>query len=430
MHHDDPVRVVRPSSGWPAWSPRPTPGPTIAPTDRSMPPPVMTNVMPIADHADDRGEPQDGQHVVDAGEPVAGGDDADDAQQHQGDDQAEVAPDRAGRASAGEAAAGAASGGAAGRPVLAGVVGRRGSLSRVRLRVARARSCRASFHDQVEDLVLVELVGRGRRAGRAPRRRPGPGRPDRAPPRSRWTRRRRRRPRRRGDGRGRRSRVRAPTSTPRVGSSSSSTRQSAEQPAGQHDLLLVAAGQGARPRGRRRRGARRAPRPAPRRGVALGAAVEEAAAREAGEAGDADVVADRLRRAAAPWLLRSSGASPTPAATAAPHRPGAQPPAVDGDRAGGRPCGRRRRLEDLGAPGADQPGEPDDLAGADVEGDVRELARAGRGPRPRSSGSASATALGRGREDVLDRAAGHQPDELRGRASPWPAGRWRRCGRP
>ena len=44
---------------------------TIAPTDRSMPPPMITNVMPTLTTPMTDGEPQDRQHVVDAGEPVA-----------------------------------------------------------------------------------------------------------------------------------------------------------------------------------------------------------------------------------------------------------------------------------------------------------------------------------------------------------------------
>ena len=53
---------------------------TIAPTDRSMPPPMITKVMPTLTTPITDGQPQDRQHVVDAGEPVAGGDDADDAE--------------------------------------------------------------------------------------------------------------------------------------------------------------------------------------------------------------------------------------------------------------------------------------------------------------------------------------------------------------
>ena len=69
---------------------------------------------------------------------------------------------------------------------------------------------------------------------------------------------------------GGRSPALAPTSTPRVGSSSSSTRHCAHQPAGEHDLLLVAARQLARePVGIVRLGVERPQLLA--RGLALGA---------------------------------------------------------------------------------------------------------------------------------------------------------------
>ena len=89
------------------------------------------------------------------GEPVAGGDDADDDQDQQGDDQAEVAPDRAvhdaGRTSS-----------RCRRPrgcCLDPALLVRGSGDR-RRRVSAARSCRTSFHDQVEHPVLVDVCGR------------------------------------------------------------------------------------------------------------------------------------------------------------------------------------------------------------------------------------------------------------------------------
>ena len=86
----------------------------IAPTDRSMPPPVITKVMPIADDAEHGGEAQDRHQVVGAGEPVAGRDDADDAQQDQRDDESEIARH------AEVAATVAAPRGVAGRPVNEG----------------------------------------------------------------------------------------------------------------------------------------------------------------------------------------------------------------------------------------------------------------------------------------------------------------------
>ena len=61
------------------------------------------------------------------------------------------------------------------------------------------------------------------------------------------------------------------------------------------------------------------------------------------------------------WLLRSSGQSPTPAATAEPTEPGAGP-APDGDGARVGPAGAEEGLDDLGASGTDEPGEPDHLA--------------------------------------------------------------------
>ena len=69
------------------------------------------------------------------------------------------------------------------------------------------------------------------------------------------------------------------------------------------------------------------------------------------------------------------------------------------------------RLHDLAAPGADQPVEAEDLALAQLEGDVVEFGRM------RQAGDASSTgapmcglALG---EDVVDGAADHHLDDLR-----------------
>src|SRR5690606_8757789 len=52
---------------------------------------------PDADHADDRGQSQHGHHVAEVDEPVARGDRADRAEQQQGKDQAEVAARRPGQ---------------------------------------------------------------------------------------------------------------------------------------------------------------------------------------------------------------------------------------------------------------------------------------------------------------------------------------------
>ena len=66
-----------------------------------------------------------------------------------------------------------------------------------------------------------------------------------------------------------------------------------------------------------------------------------------------------------PSVLRSSGEKPILCLTASARRPQVQRRAVDGDRAGVE----RVRAEDgarrLGAPGPEQAGQPDDLAGAD-----------------------------------------------------------------
>ena len=87
-------------------------------------------------------------------------------------------------------------------------------------------------------------VGRARRARRAPRGSPGRGRPDRAPPRPRWT----RRPRRRLVGQRADQGVDL-AARPDVDAAGGLVEQQhpavAQQPPGEHDLLLVAAGQGA-----------------------------------------------------------------------------------------------------------------------------------------------------------------------------------------
>ena len=99
----------------------------------------------------------------------------------------------------------------------------------------------------------------------------------------------------------------------------------------------------------------------------------------------------------------ADGAAPSPGAGACRRR----------DRCRRRLAGAEDGLEDLGASGADQAGQPDDLAGRTAKLDVVELAAAGQA-LDAQDGSASAT-VPRGREDVLDGAAGHQPDDLGGR---------------
>ena len=95
----------------------------------------------------------------------------------------------------------------------------------------------------------------------------------------------------------------------------------------------------------------------------------------------------------------------------------------------GGPPGPVDRLEDLGAAGADQPGEADDLTGVDGEGDVVELAGPRQAVDPEHLGSAHRPADG-GVERELDVAAGHQGDDLARSGWSSPAGRRRRSGRP
>ena len=146
----------------------------------------------------------------------------------------------------------------------------------------------------------------------------------------------------------------------------------AEQPAGQDDLLLVAAGEGARDPGHvgrpdvERLGLRAG-------GGLLGAPGQEAAAGEAAQAGDGDVAVDGVveqQRLALALLRREADAAGHRGADVA----GPQPPAGQPNGAGGRLPGAVDGLEDLRAPRPDEAGQADDLAGADGEADVVEAA--------------------------------------------------------
>ena len=184
----------------------------------------------------------------------------------------------------------------------------------------------------------------------------------------------------------------------------------AEQHAREEHLLLVAAGERPRPapsRARRARRSGRAPRRAARRSSRGGrrrARAERRASR--GErhvldhraAEDEAVVLARLRdhREAARARLRrgllADASAPDASLTSA---------ALD-------PVGAEDRARELGAAGADEAGEADDLARADVEGDVVDAAaRAGRAPRGRRARPAARRLLG-----------GNVEVERRGRASP------------
>ena len=109
--------------------------------------------------------------------------------------------------------------------------------------------------------------------------------------------------------------------------------------------------------------------------------------------------------------MRSSGHSPTPAATAATTDPVRRFLPFTATVPVGRPPGAVDGLEHLGAAGADQTGQADDLAGPHVEGDVAELARATKALDREDLGR-----VGRHwpslREHVLEGASGHQPDHL------------------
>ena len=176
----------------------------------------------------------------------------------------------------------------------------------------------------------------------------------------------------------------APTSMPRVGSSTISTFGLQRQPARQHHLLLVAAGEvgddllGARhadvqrlavlldqrasPSPRRRR------RPIARRGRAM--------------------AIDRLMRMASDrnsaCCLRSSGTRPMPWRIASCGEGCATGLPSTSDAAGVERVGAEDRARHLGAAGADQAGDAEDLAAADAEARRRRARwRSGRGALPR-----------------------------------------------
>ena len=135
---------------------------TSAPTERSMPPPMITNVMPTLTTPMTEASRRIVEHVVDVGEAVAGGDHADGAEDGQRDDQAEVAAHRPGheaRPVAGApVVAGRAADTSAAPPVVAVVL----LLMPRPLRAASLRpGCPVGgpLHDQVEHPVLVERVG-------------------------------------------------------------------------------------------------------------------------------------------------------------------------------------------------------------------------------------------------------------------------------
>ncbi len=157
----------------------------------------------------------------------------------------------------------------------------------------------------------------------------------------------------------------APTSTPRVGSSRISMRAVGREPLGEHHLLLVAARQPGRDGVARRRPHAQplestpAPARARRRARTNG---QRATARRS--VGSVTLLQRRSSTSTSPWRLRSSGTRPMPARIASLGRSTAtrlrrarrSAPVAAGVQT-------EQRLRDLGSPGADQPGEPDHLAG-------------------------------------------------------------------
>ena len=166
-----------------------------------------------------------------------------------------------------------------------------------------------------------------------------------------------------------------PTSMPRVGSSTISSLRLGGEPLGQHDLLLVAAREEA---GRVVEPVElqlQARRPLARQRV-LGRAPDQA---ERGRALPVRVsVALRAieRSMTRPCWRRSSGTKPMPGAHRGERPPGGQLAPVDLDVAGVRLVDAEDRARHLAAPGADEPGERDDLARPDLEADVEEHALA------------------------------------------------------
>ena len=194
---------------------------------------------------------------------------------------------------------------------------------------------------------------------------------------------------------------------PRVGSSISTTRRLGGQPAGEHDLLLVAAGEELRPPGPSTRAETSSEESTPgtSRRAARGAAREDRADHAEG------VVEDRLVEGQAGGLAvlgdhREAGRGSPGAASADRERR-----AVEEHRAAGERADAEDRLEQLGAAGALQPGDADDLAGAQGRGRCRRRTRCRR--RASSSrGSPTSVPVDRVGEERRDRAADHQPHEL------------------
>ena len=109
--------------------------------------------------------------------------------------------------------------------------------------------------------------------------------------------------------------------------------------------------------------------------------------------------------------MRSSGASPSPAAIARSGRPAGSALALDQHLARLRGIDAVDQPQEFRAPGPDQPAEAEHLAGADLERDAADL---GSRRRPRTSSSTRSVPAGAVGVEALDLAADHELDQLVG----------------
>ena len=180
----------------------------------------------------------------------------------------------------------------------------------------------------------------------------------------------------------------APTSTPIVGSSRTTTLRPTLEPAGEDDLLLVAAGQGVRGDARGRPGARRSARRARGPGPARRRWVDSDRSRRPQTAGvEEQVLPHREPARRSPSLSRLTGHEADAAARRPSAGAGADGCAVQPHRppAPGSPRPSTARPTSVLA-GAAQPDQADDLARADARGRPgrrrRRAARRARRHRP------------------------------------------------
>ncbi len=194
----------------------------------------------------------------------------------------------------------------------------------------------------------------------------------------------------------------APTSTPRVGSSAIRTPGLDQQRAREQELLLVAARQ--RPAGASRTGVPATRSSASRTWTRSAPAPHEPEPVEPREAGQADVLADRATEDQAVVLARlgdhrDAGADRRARPPRSATSPTRTSPADGGDRTVDRP-------RELGPPGTDEAGQPDDLAGPDRRARRRgRRAPTGRGPSGRSGRRRAAAAWRIGPADRAARAS-------------------------